>query len=135
MKLKARDILRAWLLSLAARVAGTPGQSTLVGEDGWCRYSAPPDARSVLKELLELYWQGLRAPLKFFPESALAFAEAELKQLTSTKPRKGAASPLDVARKKWDGPDFPPGIGERENAYFDLCFRSRDPLGEEFAAL
>src|SRR5207247_10083637 len=86
----------------------------------------------LLQDLLELYCRGLRAPLPFFPKAALAFAEAQLNQSQTSGRGK---SPLEKARMQWDGPEYPPGCGEKENAYFKLCFRNQDPLAGEFAVL
>ena len=134
--LKAKDVLRAWLLHLAVCVAdpASPATTTLIGEDGLREYATSPDARAVLEDLLGLYWQGLSTPLKFFPNAALAFAEAELKSRRK-KPSKNARSPLGKARVEWDGSDFPKRKGEKEDAHFALCFRDADPLDEEFMAL
>ena len=69
-------------------------------------------------------------PLAFFPESSLAFAEADLKL------RHGAAGrltkpPIAFARDKWMGSEFGPP-GEGSDRYFNLFFRNGDPLGQEF---
>ena len=134
-RIKARDILRAWLLHLAVNAAEPAGATTtLVGEDGLREYSPPPDARAALKELLDLYWQGLRAPPRFFPNTALAFAEAE-SDGRQKKPSRASKPPLEKARGEWEGSDFPPRPGEKEDAHFALCFRDADPLDEEFMAL
>lgn len=146
-KIKSRDILRAWIQHLAVNASGLPRSTTLIGEDASCEYSAPVDSAALLRQLLDLYWQGLSQPLKFFPGSALAFAEADLKRqqkqaraaqsAVSKKPAKPAAtaSPLDKARAEWEGSDFPKRDGERDDVSFDLCFRNLDPLDTEFAQL
>jgi exodeoxyribonuclease V gamma subunit len=134
--LKPKDMLRAWLLHLAVNVddPNRAAATTLVGEDGLREYSSPTDARATLKDLLDLYWQGMSTPLKFFPNAALAFAEAEFKS-RHRKPSRTARSPLEIARVEWEGSDFPKRDGEKEDAHFALCFRDADPLDEEFVAL
>jgi exodeoxyribonuclease V gamma subunit len=128
-RLRARDLLGAWLLHLAVNCA-QPGQTTtLLCEDSRREFTPPVDVESLLAAFLELYWQGLRAPLKFFPESALKFAEAE-----RTAKRANSASPFDKARGEWEGNEFNDIEGEREDAAFDLCFRHEEPLDETFAA-
>ncbi|HEU0009799.1 MAG TPA: hypothetical protein VFT34_08285, partial [Verrucomicrobiae bacterium] len=128
-RLRARDMLGAWLQHLAANCA-QPGQTTtLLCEDSRREFAPPADAKAMLAALLELYWQGLRAPLKFFPESALKFAEAE-----RTARRANSASPFEKARGEWDGNEFNDIKGEREDAAFDLCFRHEEALDEAFAA-
>jgi exodeoxyribonuclease V gamma subunit len=135
-RLKPKDVLRAWLLHLAvnAVVPGSAAATILIGEDGLREYAPPPDTPAALMDLLDLYWQGLNAPLKFFPNTALAFAEAEFKS-RQKKPSRTATPPLEKARVKWEGSDFPKRKGEKEDAHFALCFRDADPLDEEFIAL
>ena len=133
--IKPKDILRAWLLHLTVNAAKpSAATTTLIGEDGLREYSTPPDAKVALKDLLDLYWQGLSAPLKFFPNTALAFAEAESKG-RQRKPSKAGKPPLEKARAEWEGSDFPKRDGEREDAHVALCFRDADPLDEEFMIL
>jgi exodeoxyribonuclease V gamma subunit len=128
-RLRARDLLGAWLQHLVANCA-QPGQTTtLLCEDSRREFTPPADAHALLAALLELYWQGLRAPLKFFPESALKFAETE-----RTARRANSASPFDKARGEWEGNEFNDIKGEREDAAFDLCFRHEEALDETFAA-
>ena len=42
------------------------------------RFGVPAAAEDLLEELLQLFFQGVSAPLVFFPESALAYARARL---------------------------------------------------------
>lgn len=135
-RLKPKDVLRAWLLHLAVNAAdpGSAAATTLIGEDGLREYAPPPEARAALKDLLNLYWQGMSTPLKFFPHAALAFAEAEFKSRRK-KPSRTARTPLEKARAEWEGGGFSKRDGEKEDAYFALCFRDADPLDEEFMAL
>lgn len=124
-KLKARDLLNAWVHHLAANCVTAGQVTTLLVEGGRSRLAPPDDPAGLLQALLAFYWEGLRAPLKFFPESALAFATAE---------QEGKAAPLEKARLAWVGNDFQNVRGEQEDAAFDCCFRGTDPLGDEFAA-
>lgn len=128
----AKDILRAWVHHLAANAVERGRTSTLVGADGLRAYAPPADARGLLKDLLDLYWQGLRAPLAFFPNSALAFAEARCRQ---QKPSGHGKAPLEKARDAWEGTEHSPRPGEKDNAYFDLCFRNQDALAGDFPTL
>ncbi len=92
--------------------------------------SVPPlvGAPEILAGLLELYWKGLTCPLKFFPQTAWAYAEAALKQESG----ESKSDPASVARLSWEGNSFTKVPGEREDVYLDLCFRRADPLDEEF---
>ncbi|HEX3018906.1 MAG TPA: hypothetical protein VHP36_01325, partial [Chitinispirillaceae bacterium] len=69
---------------------------------------------------------GLLSPLHFFPDSSWEYAELVL---LKNKPEDVA---LYTARKKWSGDDFSLVPGESLDPYNSLCFRSIDPLGEEF---
>jgi exodeoxyribonuclease V gamma subunit len=80
-----------------------------------------PDAAGVLVELLELYWRGLSEPLKFFPETSLAFVEAD------------SDAAVAEARKAWTGHEYERGEGEDE--YLALCFSRVDPIDSEFALI
>jgi exodeoxyribonuclease V gamma subunit len=101
----------------------------LVGKDKV--YSAPPIARApaLLTDLLGLYWQGLTRPLKFFPRSSLAYAEAVLAQAAEGAQRE----PLSAARASWAGNPFTGAPGESDDAYFEVAFRGQEPLDEDFA--
>jgi exodeoxyribonuclease V gamma subunit len=106
----------------AAHAAVLVGREQVLG--------APPldDAPELLAALLGLYWKGLTRPLKFFPQTAWAYAEAVRKQESGESRR----DPTGAARLSWEGNSFNRIPGEREDAYFDLCFRNVDPLDEEF---
>ncbi|HOX55971.1 MAG TPA: exodeoxyribonuclease V subunit gamma [Candidatus Paceibacterota bacterium] len=122
--LKAKDRLRLWVEHLVLNAAATGGAGSgavLVGSDDTLTASPPANAPEVLLELLRLYWRGLRQPLKFFPQTALAYAEAASKR-----------DPLAVARRSWEGNDFSTAPPESDDPYFDLCFHNVDPLDEEF---
>ncbi len=85
-------------------------------------------APELLAGVLELYWKGLTRPLKFFPQTAWAYSEAAQKKESGESKQ----DPTGVARLSWEGNSFTKVRGECEDAYFDLCFRSADPLDEEF---
>jgi exodeoxyribonuclease V gamma subunit len=102
--------------------------AVLVGSDDMREAPPPANAPELLSGLLELYWQGLTRPLKFFPQTAWAYAEAVL----AREAGRSRQDPTAVARRKWAGNPFDNAAGEREDAYFDLCFHNVDPLDEEF---
>lgn len=66
-----------------------------------------------LETLLELYGEGLREPLRFFPRTAAAYARKK---------------ELSAARTVWEGERFP----ENDDPYYRLCFGAIDPLDREF---
>lgn len=130
-KLKARDHLDLWIPHLALNVLATPNtsrESTLIGlEDKKTRavhYGPLSNAGEILVQLLDLYWQGLTKPLRFFPETSLAYARATLGS------GKSPEEALMQARNVWEGSDF--RRGESEDTHLDLCFKDMDPLDPEF---
>ena len=124
--LKAKDRLRLWiqhLLLSATLPTDKYKRAVLVGRDEALEFPAVKDAPTLLTELLELYWKGLRQPLKFFPQTSFAYAEAVRKQ---------AKDPMSAARSSWEGISFRSIKGEGADDYYDLCFRNTEPLDEEF---
>jgi len=129
--LKAKDLLRLWIPHVilnAAFPSGPHSDAVLVGSDKVLAFPPLAQAREILAGLLELYWKGLTAPLKFFPQTSWAYAEA----VRAREAGESKRDPADVARLSWEGNPRGGVPGECEDAYFDLCFRSVDPLDEEF---
>ncbi len=137
---KPMDLLTAWINHLAANTERAT-ESVLITADKETRpvlesFAAiePKDARDHLTGLLQLYWRGLREPLRLFPRSSVAFVEQTLKP-------KRDRSPLEMAEAKWRrSPDFwEPDRGEKPEAndrHFRFVFRNvADPLDEEFERL
>jgi exodeoxyribonuclease V gamma subunit len=77
-----------------------------------------------LECLLEIYGKGLKAPLPFFPETSLAYAEA----LSGGK--RSEADALRKAENTWMGNERQRGEGD--DPYFRLCFGTSSPLDKEF---
>jgi exodeoxyribonuclease V gamma subunit len=130
--IKAQDILRLWIQHLVANASGGPGKSILVGVNATHYYRPCESAFAELTALLQLYWQGLRAPLKFFPRSSLAFAKAEHQLAVNPKTK---AKPFAHALAQWEGNAFQSVSGERDDLSFNLCFGDATPLDDEFASL
>jgi len=119
-KLKAKDQLQVWLEHLtlnALQTGGYPCESVLIMTDGSRIFGPVADAASILKTLLDLYWQGLSMPLRFFPVSSMEYAhKLEWR--------------LDRAIKAWEG-----GFGrngEQDDPGFRLCFGTTYPFDDEF---
>ena len=130
--IKAKDLLRFWIQHLVVNAAFPNEEystAVLVGGDQVLEVPRLNRAPEVLSGLLELYWKGLAQPLKFFPQTSWAYVGAELKRDAGGRSKQDPAS---VARVSWEGNSFTKAPGEREDAYFDLCFRNVDPLDEEF---
>lgn len=125
--LGARHFLDLWIRHLLLNLlapADVALVSTWLGPSDRLRLQPVGNPNAILQDLLDLYWQGLHAPLKFFPKSALAYMEAE---------RQRKENSLKLARDKWEGSNA--GWGEGMQPYYQLAFRHADPLDEEFAEL
>ena len=84
-------------------------------------YQPVIDSHSLLQELLGLYWQGLREPLRFFPRTSHAFAKAMI------EPNQ-AKSPEVLAATEWKE--------EHTDEYISLAFRNvAEPLDPEWQKL
>ena len=134
-KIKAKDLLRAWIEHLLWNATGgSPSPAVVVATDAVWKLSPVADAPAQLEKLLALYWRGLSEPLKFFPESSFAFATADFKLRTGTSGR-SKKTPADCALEKWAGSEFSKFTPESADAYFDLFFRNAAPLDEDFQRL
>ncbi len=117
-KIKAMDILNAWIYHLALNATGKdrPARITrLVGSDDVIEFSemAEEVARSYLAELADLFFKGLSEPVCFFPETSYALAESI-----------AAGKPLDKAKSTAAG-QWRPGkwhTGEGEDVHISRCF-------------
>lgn len=117
---KAKDLLSAWIqhLSLACLKHGeAPRRSLVAGKNEIWEYISPEDSAALLEDLIVLYMEGLKKPLPFFPQSALAYAEIFLNG------SKGK-NPLAEALAKWKGSYR--GAGEGDDDYIQLCFHEPD---------
>jgi exodeoxyribonuclease V gamma subunit len=126
-KAKGRDRLSAWISHLVLSQLNefmTTRQTVLVCEDRTFRYSHVEDAEVYLSTLLDIYWTGMRKPLHFFPDSSLAYAEQREK---GADPEKA----MMTANGKWDAFQY----SEKDDSYYDLCFRQTNPLDSEFCEL
>jgi len=125
---RERDRLTFWITHLILDCLGeaplSPAVSALCTEKLNCIYKCPPDSRGVLRDLLDVYWQGLKRPLPFFPRSSWAYAEALSKDIEN---------PVEQASKKWEQGDY---YADLDDPYIHRCFALSDPLeGAEFDEL
>jgi exodeoxyribonuclease V gamma subunit len=128
---KPKDLLRAWVEHLLYHATGgKPGETIIVGKESTIKIAPATDPLPLLGKLLDGYWAGLSQPLKFFPESSFAFAEADYKVQTGTQGRT-TKSPIDFAEDKWNGNDFGL-IGECQDKYISLFFKNADALAGDF---
>lgn len=134
---RAKDQLRAWLLHLVLNEigeAGYPKTTFLTGIDtatdgnwrAW-RFGSLEANSKILERILDIYWEGMTAPIPFFPESALEYS------LLLYQGNQQYFS-LGKARNKWRGTRME--RGESEDAYFHLTFgREKDPMDKRFQQL
>jgi exodeoxyribonuclease V gamma subunit len=71
-----------------------------------------------LKNLLEIYWEGLSRPLPLFPRASWAYMQA-------IRAGKTEAKVLEAVRQAWDN-EY--NGGDRTDPYLARCFRETDPL-------
>ncbi len=77
---RADKLLRYWILSLAAASVGRCVAGVVVGRDAVLRISAmtdPERAQSTLRMLLQLWLDGMNAPLALPPKTALAWLKGK----------------------------------------------------------
>ncbi len=134
-RIKAKDHLQTWIHHLALNSI-LPGDSNLPSmlaglastgsEPGWVAFEYKPvqNSEKILDALLERYWEGLRKPLHFFPQTSWEYAQA---LLSKGMQRENA---LDRARNTWTGNEYI--RGENINPYYELLFRNTDPLDADF---
>jgi exodeoxyribonuclease V gamma subunit len=126
----ARDFIKAWIRHLfLGCIADSPSapQTLLIGKDAVWSFGGVKEPAAVLQLLLAMYWQGLGAPLRFFPRSSLAF----FRQRSQKKDDERQA--LAAARRQWIGSEHFPG--ESNDLYYRLCFDPADALDPEFQRL
>ena len=124
---RAKDLLHTWICHLLLGML--PGkvysQSTiLICKDAVWEFQPVPNPGDTVKNLLHLYWKGSQEPVHFFPESSHEYAK---QVCVKGKPLREA---LRAARNKWVGSDFQ--RGESQDPYFDLCFKTIDPIDDDF---
>ncbi len=122
---RADELVAAWLNHLCLSAIAAPAiaaRTVLRFTDACVRFSPLPGGRTEalahLSELAELYRQGMRAPLPFYPRAALAYMQ------------KG----LPEAYRAWNANTFGRGLpGESEDASITLALRGEpNPLGSHF---
>ena len=126
VKGKAKNLIRASLYELAACATGAVTGSNalrLIGKDGELVFKSKDvdSARQKIRRLTDLYLEGLRKPLAFFPDTSLAYVKS---------------GNSNTANKKWessknysDGSILP---GEGDDAYINCCFGKNFTVTEEF---
>ena len=125
--IKPKYLLNTWIYHLVYNVidkAKYHHSSLLICKDSIREFGPVDNSRNILEHLLTLYWKGMCLPLHFFPESSFEYAQRVLVKKQTEQVA------LNTAQRKWVGGDF--ARGESEDPYYDLCFRTVDPLDQEF---
>ena len=126
-KQRAQDLLRIWIYHLvyceAAPKESDPRSSILFKNAGW-QFKPVDGHLKILLDLFKMFIAGLKKPLHLFPGSSLEYVQQQAKG-------KSSATALILARKKWQGSgDF--ARGESADPYYDICFKTTDPLDQAF---
>lgn len=130
-QIKAKDRLRLWIRHLALCAARPDGVSMVsvhigTGKNDVFRLDPVRDPEKYLGDLVELWLEGRRAPLPFFPESSWVYAEKCKGMPTADPPARLCATAWED-RYKERGDAYDPAVR--------TAFRGVDPLDETFAAI
>jgi exodeoxyribonuclease V gamma subunit len=127
---RAQDLLKSWIYHLALCAAAPnnwPLTSILVSKNAAWKFNPVAENRKYLADLLNVFKHGLEKPLRFFPNTSLEYVrQRHIKGKSQT-------AALVLARRKWVSSDF--ARGESDNPYYDVCFKTTDPLDESFEAV
>ena len=124
---RAQDILRSWIYHLALcemKLQNLPATSILIFKNTAWQLNPVDHHRKYLRQLLNLFKQGLEKPLHFFPNTSLEYSQQEYIR------GKSKTAALKAAQRKWLNSDF--ARGESADPYYDICFRRCDPLDDVF---
>jgi exodeoxyribonuclease V gamma subunit len=124
---RATDLLKLWLNHLIYQLFRPdcrPAESYIVCKDRIDKFNQSANPERTLKNLLELFRQGLEQPIHFFPETSLNY----IQQIEKKPDNPNRAR--DSARRTWLGNDYK--RGEIEDPYYYQCFKNIDPIDESF---
>ena len=130
----ARDILSSWIYHLVMCHEAPPEYprtSFLICKDSAIQFGSVPECKPLLENLLNLFRSGLEEPIHFFPETSHEYARQKLIKSLSDQ------AALAKADQKWQGGNSPRKFthAESDDRYYDLCFRRKDPLDDEFSKI
>ena len=148
--LRAQDRIGVRLRQLAWAAAGHGSlQAIVVSRErgAWksAVYPPPGDAHEELGRWLDAWWQGLAAPLPFFPETSFAFAsaiasvagdgDAIAESILESIPESSLEAAREKAHVAWLGDPYRPGPAEGADLYRALVHDVDDPLAGGFEDL
>ena len=126
-KTKGNQVLHVWLRHLILnhlQPQGVSCESRLITENNDYTFQPVTDAKSILKDLLELYWQGLHQPLSLFSNTSFAFAKASLNG--------GRATPEIAMNNAWVGSKYT--TPEGDDLYYQQLYLT-PPFDDRFKDL
>lgn len=118
-KLGARDQIRLWIEHLLLNILaadGYPLGSRLIMSDATVTLPPVAAASDALHRLLDLYWDGLHTPLRFFPAASLAYVKNQR---------------IEDAVRVWTN-RFSPECADRS---YRRCFGEQEPFDAEFVRI
>jgi exodeoxyribonuclease V gamma subunit len=128
-KLSAKHFLRFWVPWVAACAAGIGNEmpAVLASPGKVWRWEAPGDASGYLAELLDLFEQGQRVPLRYFPRTSFDWWTV----FDGDEQKRPAAG--EKAVKTWFGDSFSTANPEADDpAHRALFGHEENPLQAEF---
>jgi len=133
-----RQLFDLWLRHLMLCLIAPEGvapQSLLHTPKQTIKLEPVDNPENELAKLLNAYWQGLSAPLLFFPKTSYAYARClhDPPARLGGDPETIRLNALRQAQSIWEGSEFQ--SGESVNSYYQTVYRGSDPLGESFEAL
>jgi len=123
-KIKAIYIIELWIDHVLMGLY-SPNRSFYLIMDETHSFKPPEKPRDIIKELLEIYRQGIKMPINFFPETSFSYAEQLYK--------KGHDAALVSAKNKWKNDRNEEA--ESDDPYYRFCFGDSDPLDETFTEM
>jgi exodeoxyribonuclease V gamma subunit len=131
--LKAKDLVAYWIEHVMANLIFPDIGTQLIDRDGTVRefkaLQSTSQAESIMLPLLELYWRGLRQPLRFFPQTSLMYAATARKAVVQEPPNKKG---LRAAINAWYPSEFSKVPRESEDPWNSLLYGDRLPINDEF---
>jgi exodeoxyribonuclease V gamma subunit len=124
---KAKDLLNLWIYHLIYCELGPenrPAESFLICKDRIEKFNKPSNPGKILKALLEIFRQGLKQPIHFFPETSLEYIQQIEKKPDNLQRARG------IAKNRWIGNEYK--RGDIEDPYYYRCFKNADPIDKAF---
>jgi exodeoxyribonuclease V gamma subunit len=122
------DMIRLWIYHLVrCCLTGKPtGKSWYLCRDRAFEISLVADSHTILKSLLEIFWEGLAEAIHFFPVSSYTYAQQMIQYSRNREAALKAAQDKWVNERSWS---------ESADPYTARCFAGLNPLDTHFEAL